>query len=134
MKKTNDTALETIQQFVRPGSVLVVNLTTAVCSYEVLQSLRHLYPLIVTYEGLQRHDSQLQSALNNLETIWEEALGICEEAQYFTRLKMKFFLCNRMWVRKFGEDAFEMLLEQLKCDKMPSPHAIFSYLENNLSP
>lgn len=132
VKRANHTCLETIQKFVKPRSILVVNLNAHVCSYDILQSLRHLYPVIVTTEGLQRHDSPFTNVMDNLKTIWEGALTICEEAQYFGPKKMKYFITSQMWTRKFGDKAFEMLLEQMKSHKVPSNNNVLNYLDHNL--
>lgn len=113
LNNVNTSALQIIQEIVNPGSILVTNLNTKICSYKTLQSLKHLYPVIVTVEGLKRHDS-MNKLLDNLETIWKPCLDICEEAQYFCSCsRIQNFFINELWRQQFGNESLETLLNQM---------------------
>lgn len=109
---TNTIALHIIQEIVLPGSILVTNFDSKICSFDVLQSLKHLYPVIVSKNGLKRHD-HLNILLNNFETIWSPALHICNEAQYYSNAHIQNFITNFLWRQKFENESFENLLHQM---------------------
>ncbi|KAF5273881.1 hypothetical protein FQA39_LY00996 [Lamprigera yunnana] len=108
----NIAALQIIQEVVLPGSVLVTTYGTKICSYNALQSLKHLYPIIITKSGLKRHD-HLNKLLDNLETIWEPALNICEKVQYLSHAHTQNHITNFLWRQKFETESFENLLHQM---------------------
>ncbi|KAF5279190.1 hypothetical protein FQR65_LT03437 [Abscondita terminalis] len=109
----NNIALQIVQDMILPGSILVTNFENTICSYDTLQSLKHLYPVIITKNGLKRHD-HLNSLLDNLQTIWAPALNICNEVQYLTtHTLIQNFITNFLWRQKFELESFENLLHQM---------------------
>ncbi|KAK4875645.1 hypothetical protein RN001_012067 [Aquatica leii] len=112
VQQVNTTALQVVQEMVLPGSILVTNFESTICSYEALLSLKHLYPVIITKNGLQRHD-HFNQLLNNLETIWATAINVCNEAQYLSHLHVQNFITNFLWRQKFELESFENLLHQM---------------------
>lgn len=106
-------ALQTIYQIVKPGSILITNLDSKVCSYESLQCLKHIYPVIISTDGLQRHDNEYQKIFVNLETIWKPALNICDYAHGNIVSEVQNFLTHELWVQNFGSQSFEILLNQM---------------------
>lgn len=113
MDYINDRALRIVQQVVAPGSVIVSNLNTTVCAYRHLLALKHYYPIIVTTDGVSRHDTPLQSLMGNLQVIWKPILDICEEAQGYSMGKVQQFLFQHVWRQRFGNTSFQILLNQL---------------------
>jgi hypothetical protein len=113
IKSIKEDAQKMIQDVVLPGSVLVTRQDSTLCSFDDLQCLKHLYPTVVSVEGLARHNSDNQKILANLEAIWKIALDVCEEAQFFTYDQVPNFLISQMWHSRFGNEAFEMLLNRL---------------------
>lgn len=109
----NVQALSIVQNVVWPGTVLVGNLNTVICSFGVLQHLRHNYPVIVSTQDLQKHDSPFPCLTKNLDVIWEPALKICEEAQFCKHGDVPLFLAQYLFCQRYGSQAFEMLLNQL---------------------
>lgn len=105
--------LNVTQEIVLPGSILVTPSTSILCSYNDLESLKHLYPTIVSIDGLARHNTPEQEISKNLETIWRSALNICEEAQFFNFEEVPYFLTGYMWHSRFGNESFETLLNRL---------------------
>ncbi|XP_018318805.1 uncharacterized protein LOC108732471 isoform X2 [Agrilus planipennis] len=108
----NKTAMETIRKIVRPGSILVCNYFSSVCSLQSLQPLRDSYPTIVSTLILSQFDNERVILSKNLETIWATALRICEEAQLCNLSEVPDFLINQMWRQRFGSESFEVLINQ----------------------
>lgn len=104
--------LKVIQEIVLPGSILVCRLNSTLCSYYDLQSLKHIYT-IISVEGLSRHDSYEQTIFDNLDTIWKFSFDVCEAAQSFPYEQVSNFLISQMWQSRFGDEAFEMLVNRL---------------------
>lgn len=96
-----------------PGSVLVGNAHTTICSYNVLKRLQHHYPIIVSAQDLQKHDNPLHSMIRNLEVIWKPALEVCEEAQFSKHSDVPQYLAHYLFCQRFGTQTFEVLLNQL---------------------
>jgi len=92
---------------------LVTRLDSTLCSYYDLQNLKHFYPTIVSIDGLALHDSNYQTVRTNLESIWKLALNVCEEAQFFSYDQVPNFLISQMWHSRFGNEAFETILNRL---------------------
>lgn len=108
-------ALDIIEKVVKPGSIIVSNLNSSLCSFYALQGLKHLYPIIVSVDSLERHNTVDQNVLNNLKEIWKDAISICDYAQSNIQNEVHSSLINFMWSRKFGTEAFEVLLNQMSC-------------------
>lgn len=113
IENINTHTLKIVQNIVLPGSVLVGNKQTTICSYDTLKSLQYMYNAIVSTEELLRHDNPLQSLCANLEVIWNPAAKLCEEAQYCRHSEVATFLAQYLFCQRFGKQTFEMLLNQL---------------------
>lgn len=109
----NDKALRIVQQIVLPGSILVANLNSTVCSFYHLQALQHYYPTIVSTDGISRHDNPLQSLVSNLGVIWRPAWIVCEEALCYTHEEVQQFLIRQLFRQRFGSESFQTLLNEL---------------------
>lgn len=109
----NETALNIIQNVVLPGSLLVGNAHTTVCSHRILKRLGNRYPTVVSSEDLQRHDGPSRSALDSLEVIWAPALQVCDEVQLCKHSEVPLFLAHHLFCQRFGREAFEVLLNHL---------------------
>lgn len=106
--------MNVIKNVVIPGSVLVCDTNASYCSYSNLQSLKQLYPVIVSIDALAVHNNENQNIISNLETIWQPAMCLCEEAQS-TYQNTSAFLIQKMWQHKFGPAGFEVLVNHF-CD------------------
>lgn len=93
----------------------MTNFDSQICSYDTLQSLKHLYPVIVTIEGIKRHD-KMNELINNLETIWQPCANICNEAMFYAHSQMQNYIVSELWRRQFKDDSFEMLINQMFCN------------------
>lgn len=109
----NEKALRIIQQIVLPGSIIVANLNSTICSFYHLQALQHYYPTIVSTDGVSRHDSALQSLVSNLGVIWRPAWIVCEEALCYTQDEVQQFLVRQLFRQRFGSESFQTLLNEL---------------------
>lgn len=109
----NEAALKIVQQIVLPGSVVVANMHTTICSFDTLKALHHYYPTIVSTDAVARHNNAIQSLFHNLELIWEPALAVCQVAQSYPYSEVQAFLVRHIWRQRFGSESFEMLLNQL---------------------
>lgn len=112
VREIKERVLQTIETIVLPGSVLVARHNATVCSFDDLQSLRHLYPTIVSVEQLAQFDCEQRGIASIMEVIWRLAVDICEEAQFYSASQVQHYLMMHMWRRKFGSESFEMLLNQ----------------------
>lgn len=109
----NEKALRIVQEIVLPGSILVANLNSTICSFYHLQALQHYYPTIVSTDGVSRHDTPLQDLFHNLEVIWKPALLVCEEAECYTHEEVQQFLVRQLFRQRFGNESFQTLLNEL---------------------
>lgn len=106
-------ALTIVQKVVLPGSILVTNVNSKICSYNILLSLKHLYPIIVTKNSLEKHD-YLNQLSYNLETVWRPGLQIIEDSQYYPLSEVQNYLINAVCRQRFGNNSFEMLIKQMR--------------------
>ncbi|KAM0731755.1 hypothetical protein ACS0PU_001297 [Formica fusca] len=108
-------ALKEIVKHTVPGSYIVANDRVCCCSYESLQSLRQYK--IISIEQLQKFDPPGQSKLlDNLETIWQNAIEICEEVQEATHTSGQYIIARHLWRQKFGTSlstAFQDMLNHI---------------------
>lgn len=114
-------ALRVVRNMVKPGSVLVADPNAKVCSYNDLLACKE-YPTIVSIQDLMRHNKPDSTILQNLETIWDPAVRICEEAQYYSQQEVQSYLYNMMWRRRYSRtpsSALESLLHHI-ADHYPS--------------
>lgn len=114
-REKHEAALNTLKKMVIPGSILVCDINATYCSFAHLQLFKHLYPTIVSIDALARHNDHAQNILTNLETIWQPAMYLCEEAQIMSCQNTSAFLMQKLWQQKFGREGFEVLVNHF-CD------------------
>nr|CAH7742726.1 unnamed protein product [Callosobruchus chinensis] len=105
--------LSSVKRIVAPGSVLIVPSNSILCSHADFMDLKYLYPLIIGTDDLGRHDNEHRTISGILDTIWREAVNICEEAQRYGHELISQYIIGRMWRQRYGNNAFEMLVYQL---------------------
>ncbi|KAL0104259.1 hypothetical protein PUN28_017171 [Cardiocondyla obscurior] len=108
-------ALKEIVKHTVPGSYIVANERAYCCSYEVLQNLRQYQ--IISVEQLQKFDPPGKNKLlDNLETIWQSAVEVCEEVQEATHTLGQHIIARHLWTQKFGTSpstAFQDMLNHI---------------------
>ncbi|EFN82351.1 hypothetical protein EAI_01492 [Harpegnathos saltator] len=109
---------EALKEMVRhtvPGSYIVANNRAYCCSYESLQSLKQYK--VISVEQLQKFDSPGKRRLqDNLETIWQSAVEVCEEVQEATHTLGQHIIARHLWRQKFGmppSTAFQYMLNHI---------------------
>ncbi|XP_011155469.1 uncharacterized protein LOC105192883 [Solenopsis invicta] len=109
-------ALEQITRHAASGSCIVANNRARCCNYESLQSLSIKYK-IISVEQLQKYDPPGKSKLvNNLGTIWQTAIEVCEEVQEATHKTGSHIIARHLWRQKFGatpSTAFQDMLTHI---------------------
>ncbi|XP_034941779.1 uncharacterized protein [Chelonus insularis] len=108
-------ALKEIVQQVLPGSYLVTNTRARCCNYESLQELKQYGVFSIEY--LQKFDGpDTNKLLNNLATIWQTGVAICEEIQESTRPMSQQIIATNLWKQRFGSvssTAFQYMLNHI---------------------
>ncbi|XP_012221348.1 uncharacterized protein [Linepithema humile] len=108
-------ALKEVVRHAIPGSYIVANNHVSCCSYESLQSLRQYK--VISVEQLQQFDPPGKSKLlDNLETIWQNAVEVCEEVQEATHTSGQYIIARHLWRQKFGispSTAFQDMLNHI---------------------
>ncbi|KAK9877014.1 hypothetical protein WA026_016041 [Henosepilachna vigintioctopunctata] len=105
--------LEVIQLIVHHESIVVARRNSTLCSYEDLKQIENKFKLVVSNEGLSRHDSQDQRLFDNLTVIWREALDVCMAAQYYHHSLVQSFLFGYMWRKRFKQESYHYLLNEI---------------------
>ncbi|GJQ84025.1 hypothetical protein Trydic_g10490 [Trypoxylus dichotomus] len=100
LNQRNNEILEAIFTIVRPGSILVIDLDSTGISDATYSKLKNNYRIVVHLESLERHNTESQSLLSNLETIWRPALDICEFANYQNDIGS--YYTSFLWNQRFG--------------------------------
>ncbi|CAD6235091.1 GSCOCG00007801001-RA-CDS [Cotesia congregata] len=108
-------AIKQIVNQVLPGSYIVANSRARCCNYEALQDLKQYG--VFSVEHLQKFDTpDTHKLLNNLATIWQTGLGVCEEIQESTRGAAKQIITNHLWRQRYGSIpsvAFQNMLNHI---------------------
>ncbi|KAH0561331.1 uncharacterized protein LOC123264905 [Cotesia glomerata] len=108
-------AIKQIVNQVLPGSYIVANSRARCCNYEALQDLKQYR--VFSVEHLQKFDTpDTHKLLNNLATIWQTGLGVCEEIQESTRGAAKQIITNHLWRQRYGSIpsvAFQNMLNHI---------------------
>ncbi|XP_043273297.1 uncharacterized protein [Venturia canescens] len=108
-------ALKEIVRHVLPGSVLVANHRSRCCSYESIKELKQF--AVISVEYLKNFDVPGKNKLvNNLETIWQTAVDVCEEVQESTNSLGRQIISTHLWRQRFNTlapNAFECMLNQI---------------------
>lgn len=119
MDYINDRALRIVQQVVHPGSIIVGNPKTAICSYYDLVALCNYYPVIVSTEAVSKHDTALQSLVDNLQVIWNPIVEVCQQAQNRSVGEVQGFMYRYMWRQRYRDQSFQELLRQFLSMSLP---------------
>ncbi|XP_015602233.1 uncharacterized protein LOC107271126 [Cephus cinctus] len=108
-------ALKEIIQHVMPDSYIVANSRARCCSYESLQELKQYR--VISVEHLQKLDPPGKNKLlNNLETIWQTGVEVCEEIQEASHSSGQNILSTHLWRQRFGttpSTAFQYMLNHI---------------------
>ncbi|XP_048514099.1 uncharacterized protein LOC105683282 isoform X2 [Athalia rosae] len=89
-------ALKEIVCHAVPGSFIVANSRARCCSYESLQELEQYK--VISVENLQKFDCPgHNNLLNNLETIWQTGVEVCEDVQEATQSMGQHILSTHLW-------------------------------------
>ncbi|XP_043792904.1 uncharacterized protein LOC122715060 [Apis laboriosa] len=108
-------ALKEIAKHSAPGSYIVANNRARCCSFELLQELKQYK--VISVEQLQKFDPPGKNKLlNNLETIWQTGVEICEEIQETTHTLGQRIISKHLWRQRFGTSpstAFQYMLNHI---------------------
>ncbi|XP_023247428.1 uncharacterized protein LOC106635802 isoform X2 [Copidosoma floridanum] len=108
-------ALKEICAHAKPGSYLIANKKARCCNYESLKELKDYK--VVSLEGLQTHDTPGKNELlNNIETIWQTGIEVCEDIQDTTRAQGLQFFYLHLWRQRFATtpaSAFEHIIQHI---------------------
>ncbi|XP_020291091.1 uncharacterized protein LOC109858353 isoform X2 [Pseudomyrmex gracilis] len=108
-------ALQQISSKALSGSCIVANDRASCCSYKSLQSLKQYK--VISVDQLQKFDPPGESKLlYNLETIWQNAVEVCEEVQEATHASGQHIIARHLWRQKFGTSpstAFQDMLNHI---------------------
>ncbi|KAJ4437258.1 hypothetical protein ANN_17393, partial [Periplaneta americana] len=109
-------ALKYVQRQVRPGSTLVANDRAICCSYDAVKDLPG-YQSVISVETLMELDLPgTRRIQENLETIWQSAVVVCEEVQDLQKPKGNILLHEYMWRQLFAtttSSALEYMLHHI---------------------
>jgi hypothetical protein len=109
-------ALKYVQRQVRPGSTLVANDRAMCCSFNMVKELPG-YPSVISVETLMELDLPgTRRIQENLETIWQSAVEVCEEVQELQKPKGSILLHEYMWRQLFAattSSALEYMLHHI---------------------
>ncbi|XP_012174007.1 uncharacterized protein LOC100648772 isoform X1 [Bombus terrestris] len=108
-------ALKEIAKHSAPGSYIVANNRARCCNFESLQELKQYK--VISVEQLQKFDPPGKNKLlNNLETIWQCGVEICEEIQETTHTLGQRIIAKHLWRQRFGTSpstAFQYMLNHI---------------------
>ncbi|OAD56951.1 hypothetical protein WN48_02476 [Eufriesea mexicana] len=108
-------ALKEITKHSAPGSYIVANNRARCCSFETLQELKQFK--VISVEQLQKFDPPGKNKLlNNLETIWQTGVEVCEEIQETTHTLGQRIISKHLWRQRFGTSpstAFQYMLNHI---------------------
>lgn len=108
-------ALKEIVRHSAPGSYIVANSRARCCSFELLRELKQY--TVISVEQLQKFDPPGKSKLlNNLETIWQAGVEICDEIQETTQNLGQRIISKHLWRQRFGTSpstAFQYMLNHI---------------------
>ncbi|KAF7380095.1 hypothetical protein HZH66_014450 [Vespula vulgaris] len=108
-------ALKEITRHTVPGSYIIANNKARCCSYESLLELKQYK--VISVEQLQKFDPPGKcKLLENLETIWQTGVEICEEIQETTHSLGQHIISRYLWRQRFGSSpstAFQYMLNHI---------------------
>ncbi|KAK2583530.1 hypothetical protein KPH14_009486 [Odynerus spinipes] len=108
-------ALKEITRHTVPGSYIIANNKARCCSYESLVDLKQYK--VISIEQLQKFDPPGKcKLLENLETIWQTGVEICEEIQETTHTLGQHIISRYLWRQRFGSSpstAFQYMLNHI---------------------
>ncbi|XP_011330205.1 uncharacterized protein LOC105275216 isoform X2 [Ooceraea biroi] len=108
-------AVMEIARHAMKGSFIVANERVSCCSYETLLRLKQYK--IISVEQLQKFDPPGKNKLfDNLETIWQSAVEVCEEVQEATHTSGQHIIGRHLWRQKYGTSpstAYQSILNHI---------------------
>ncbi|XP_022918638.2 uncharacterized protein [Onthophagus taurus] len=75
-KERDDWLLQTIRETIKSLSTIVVDIEDVFYDQESVNALRNMQYVVISLESLKKHDTQEQSVIENLQTIWTPAMDM----------------------------------------------------------